>query len=140
MIKPEKSVEKSVLAWCFQNKILVNVCDSRGTYSESQKRYTKNRGLPVGFPDLSGLNSQGRYIAIELKAEGKEGVARLAQLQHLVRVINSGGFGCVTSSVEHIDDVYRKWLCLDFESQKTFLLSCLPKKALINNKTVNFTI
>lgn len=130
----------SVLAWCFHNNIIVNVCDSRGTYSESQKRYTKNRGLPVGFPDLIGLNHEGRYIAIELKAKGKESVARLAQLQHLVRVINSGGFGCVTSSVEHIDDVYKKWISLNFESQKKFLLECLPKKALINNKTVDFSI
>lgn len=139
MIKPEKLVVNSILCWAHQNKIWLEVYDSKGTYSASAKRYTKNIGMKSGTPDILGVNSDGIMIAIEVKAPGKEKVARLGQLQFLLRLINNNGFACVSSSVDHISDLYFKWLSLSKkEDRKKLLLQDLPKKALINGKIVFF--
>lgn len=140
MIKPEKLVVNSILCWAHQNKIWLEVYDSKGTYSESAKRYTKNLGMKSGTPDVLGVNRDGIMIAIEVKAPGKEKVARLGQLQFLLRLIDNNGFGCVSSSVDHLSNLYLKWISLSkVDDKKTLLLNDLPKKALINGRVVNFS-
>lgn len=140
MIKPEKLVEQQIRAWCFSKGIWVEIYDSKGTFSEPQGRYTKNQGMRNGVPDLLGLNSFGIMVAIELKSPGKEKVARLEQLQFLLRVIEKNGFGCVVSSPIVLDQLYSQWLSLDMDSRQKLLKESLPKKALIGKKIMDFIL
>lgn len=135
--KPEKLVEQQVLAWCFKNNIWVKVYDSKAVWSPAAKMFKRSLNMSVGTPDLTGLNSQGLFVAIELKAPGKEKVCRLEQRQFLEQVINRNGFGCVISSVEQLESLY-----LEFIEKKDpeLLMQALPKKVLINGKTMTLEI
>ncbi len=133
MKSPEKLVEEKIRGWCLQNQIWVEVFDSKGSFSKSANRFVKNPGIVKGCPDLVGLNNIGLFVAIELKALNHDKVCRLEQRQYLVRVIEQGGFGIVTASVDHIDQLYKKWI---ETRSKELLLNELPKKVLINKKIV----
>lgn len=132
--KPEKLVEQKVKAWCFKNNIWINVYDSKATFSPITKSFKRTSAMRIGQPDLMGLNNQGLYIAIELKAEGKEDVCRLEQKQFLENVIKQGGFGCVVSSVEKLEELYQHYLKT---RDKDYLFNALPKKVLVNGKVMH---
>lgn len=131
--KPEKLVEQQVLAWCFKNNMFVKVFDSKAVWSPAAKMFKRSLNMSVGTPDIVGVDSSGMFIGIELKAPGKEKVCRLEQRQFLEQVINHNGFGCVISSIEQLESLY-----LEFKEKKdkTLLLNALPKKVLINGKTM----
>lgn len=133
LIKPEKLVEQQVRGWCLKQNISVHVFDSKATWSPSAKTFKRTTAMRVGVSDLIGLDSSGLFVAIELKAPGKEKVCRLEQKQFLEDVINHNGFGCVVSSVEQLESLY-----LEFKSKKnkTLLLNALPKKVLVNGKVM----
>lgn len=135
--KPEKLVEKQVLAWCFKNNIDVNVFDSKAVFSYSKNSYSKNNGIPEGCADILGCDFDGKFFAIELKAPGKEKVCRLSQYNFIKRKIKSGGFCLVCSDCETLNDVFFKWKDLNKDDGIQYLMSLLPKKVLINKKTIN---
>lgn len=137
---PEKLVETEVLAWCLSKNIIVDVFDSKATWSPSAKRFKKNRGIKVGTLDLLGLNNDGIKVAIELKAPGKEKKASLEQLLYCVKVINHNGFACVVSSAAQLENIYCIWFKLEKEERRLYLKKMLPKKAMTReHKTIAFS-
>ena len=88
-MKPEKSVEKQILAWCRVNRWDVDVIESKATYSLRLKAYRKSTSVPEGFSDICGNTSEGRAVYIELKAPGVKEV-RVKQRAFLLRKIRSG--------------------------------------------------
>lgn len=133
MISPEKLVESKVRGWCLENRVWVEIFDSKAVFSKASGHYKRNQGLRVGCPDMIGLNSQGLFVAIELKAHGKENLCSLEQWQFLERVIQHNGFGAVCSSVESLNFLYQEWLS---KRDLLLLLNALPRKVYlkINNK------
>lgn len=138
MINPEKKVEQQIRAWCFQNHIMVNIYDSKATYSTAQKGYRKNTGLVEGHPDLVGLDRDGQFVAIELKKSKGEKVARLKQLQFLLRVIEYNGFGAVISSTDQMSELYTHWKSLNLVDRRDYLKSKLPRKAILQGKVLDW--
>ena len=140
-IKPEKEVEQKIKAWLSQNGFEFAVYDSKGTYSQSAGRYTKSQSMKSGTPDLLGISPLGHFVAIELKAPGKEDACRLAQYQFLERYIQKNGFCLVTSSVEFLETSYSNWLKLKLDKRDKeavgLLLSLLPKKVIVGTKVLS---
>lgn len=139
MAKPEKLVEMQVRQWAMQNNVWLEVFDSKATYSVKAKSYRKSQGLRMGTPDLIGADANGLGVYIELKAPGKEDVCRLEQKLYLEKAIRSNCFACVVSSVDKLSEIYANYSFLRKDSLKKaqdYLLEHLPKKVLINGKTV----
>lgn len=83
---------KSIRAYCRQ-------INSGGTMRNG--RWTTS-GQGKGISDRIGLLQGGRFIAIELKAQGKKQTVTPAQVDFLLKIINNGGIGCVADSVEDV--------------------------------------
>jgi hypothetical protein len=128
MIKPEKLVEISVRGWCYKKGFFVQVFDSKATFSLASKSYKKNKGLPVGTPDIIGVTDKGIFLAIELKAPKKDHICSLEQHKFLSEVILRNGFACVVSSVEKLEHLYNLFL---LKKDYKDLLNALPTKVYI---------
>lgn len=136
LFKPEKFVETQILAWAFQNRWDLEVFDSRAIAYQGKKR--RNPGVPVGMSDLAGHSDIGLAVYIELKKAKGENLCRLSQHQFLSRKIQSGAFGIVTSSPEHLFEVYSKWLSLrGTKEAEQYLLRELPRKVLVDGKVIS---
>lgn len=133
----EKVVEGEVLAWCFNNSIDVNIFDSKATYSQAKKAYSKNTGMPEGCSDILGCDFDGKFFAVELKAPKKENCCRMSQYNFLKRKILKGGFCLVCSDASYLNEVFYKWKALKKEDGILYLLSLLPKKVIVNNKIIH---
>src|SRR5882724_1663439 len=107
IIKPEKRFEQEVRAWCFQNRIIVDVFDSKAKYTE--RGIYKAQGLPIGTPDLIGANHLGQAMYIELKSPKKEPIPTLEQYNYLAKMINQNCFACVINSLTHLEELYFLW-------------------------------
>ena len=136
----EKFVESQVLAWAFKNRWSIDVYDSKGTFSEARGRYSRNTGMKTGTADLMGVSSEGYFVALELKAPGKEGVCRLEQHSFLTRKIESNGFALVLSSVSFLEETWTAWLKLRNEGRRAeaqrMLSDLLPKKVIVSGRTL----
>lgn len=100
-MKPEKSVEKQVLAWARCNHWDVDVIDSKATYSLRLKAYRKSMSVPEGYSDICGNDSAGRAVYIELKAPSVKEV-RVKQRAFLLRKIRTGCIAGVVRSVSEL--------------------------------------
>lgn len=127
-VSPEKLVEADVLFWCLKNKWSVDVYDSKGSFSAAQKRYTKNKGMKSGTPDLIGCDDKGHAVFVELKTSKTVGSYRQDQAIFLHNKIESGAFCCVVDSAERLEFLYDCWI--NSEMKKQLLKSELPKKII----------
>jgi hypothetical protein len=93
----------------------------------------RSSGVNVGTPDRLGVDRRGRFLAIELKAQGKRKTVSLEQYEFLRKTILCNGFGIVCDSLEYFKKTYEKWLYLSPSEGREFLLSELPQ-ALEKNK------
>lgn len=125
-IKPEKKFEQEVRAWCFENRIITDVFDSKAKYTA--RGIYKAQGLPIGTPDLIGANHLGHAIYIELKSPGKEAIPTREQYNYLAKMINTNCFACVTNSISHLAELYSIWLAAP---SRELLISHLPTKVLV---------
>lgn len=139
--KPEKIVENNVIWWLQRNGFSVDVYDSKATFSVASQRYKKSKNMKIGTPDLLGVSPEGFFVAIELKAPGKEEVCSFLQRQFLVDKIERNGFGLVVSDISFLQETWLTWLNLRKSSKddeaKKLLKSLLPKKVLLNKRIVN---
>lgn len=71
----------------------------------------KTHGGPFqrGLPDIIGC-VKGRFIAVELKAPGREGRVTKLQMHILNQIHNSGGLSFSSSSVDEIVTIIRRFL------------------------------
>lgn len=123
--KPEKELESKVQAWCKSKGFQTWVVESKAVFSQSAGRYLTGQ-TDKGFSDIVGLNCDGLFVAIELKAPGRLSTLRSGQRVFLQEVITPGGFGIVTDSVDRLERIYQDFLKLPLELRRLFLLSQLP--------------
>lgn len=125
--KPEKEVEKKVLAWAAKHGFDLQVFESKAVYSASAGRYLHSQASE-SVSDLIG-NNQEIACYIELKAPGRRSTLKEHQLRFLQKKINQGCFACCVDSALMLEDTWSKWRSLkDKEQAKKFLLNYLPKK------------
>lgn len=128
-LKPEKQVEKEILAWCNLNGFDMSVIDSKAAYSPRAGMYLKrNRMTSECMPDLVG-NYNDVAVFIELKAPGRRKNLSLEQWMFLKRKIDVGCFACVTDGAAHLTELFKRVYRIDrpfHVMDKNALLSDLP--------------
>ena len=75
--KPERAVQKAVLAWLRAHGAVVAVTDAGAAYRAGA---FFGDGIPPGWPDITGLLPSGRFIGVECKAPG----GRQSDIQKLI--------------------------------------------------------
>lgn len=110
-MKPEKIVEKDVLAYAKEMGWYLAVVDSKAVFSARAGRYIAGM-TKKGFPDLIGCDTHGNVLAIELKAPGRLKTVRPEQKVFLNEIETRGGFAFVTDDVEKLHEAYLKYLSL----------------------------
>jgi hypothetical protein len=132
--RPEKLVERDIMAWAFQRGWLLHVIDSK-KQRNAKGDFVFSDAAPTGISDLVGCDKRGQAVYIELKAPGKESVCRLEQRNFLLRVIEHNAFACVVSSPEQLEEIYCTWV--GHENGRKYLTSKIPTKVLFNGKILN---
>lgn len=81
--KPERAVQKAILAWLGANGCLVAVTDA-GTAHKAGAYF--GDAIPAGWPDITGLLPSGRFLGIEVKAPGgRQSPAQKLMEQEILR-------------------------------------------------------
>lgn len=106
--RPEKSVQNQILFELLTLGIFAWVIDSKARYSENLKRYMKTE-IPVGHPDIIGVDPNGYFIAVECKAPGKLSNVSPYQQDFLQRIRDKGGFAIVADSPGLVRSSYLQW-------------------------------
>ncbi|MFA6135239.1 MAG: VRR-NUC domain-containing protein [Phycisphaerae bacterium] len=65
--KPERAIQKAILLWLRANGCLVAVTDAGAAYHAGSFGADT---VPGGWPDITGLLPDGRFIGVEAKAPG----------------------------------------------------------------------
>lgn len=129
---PEKLFEQEVRAWCFSSGIWVEVYDSKA--KPTAKGFFRAQGLKPGTPDLLGLDRNGLFHAIELKAPGKKMIPSLGQYQFLLRVIEHGGFAACVNDLLVLQDLRSRWIVsrvISLSHGARLLTESLPKEVYL---------
>jgi len=124
--KPEKALEKSVLAWASSRNLFLHVVESKAVYSASAGRYLRGQA-EAGLPDLIG-NVLGLSVWIELKAKGRRGTLKEHQRAFLVRKIEQGCFACCVDSVDQLASLLSSYFNTPSSDRAQLLQNHLPKK------------
>ena len=75
-LKPERAVQKVCLLWLRSRGALVAVTDAGAAYRAG---VFFGDAIPAGWPDITGLLPDGRFIGVECKAPGgRQGQAQKA--------------------------------------------------------------
>lgn len=145
--KPELEVEKAVTKWLRSNGFSCDVVDA-STYDAGSGGKFQDVKITAGFTDIVGADRFGFACYIELKAAGKRSALKDHQREFITAKIHNNAFACVTDGVEHLSDLYNRWLItklkqkefvmlkpltvsqitMDQERAKQILLLDLPKK------------
>jgi len=81
--KPERAVQKAVLLWLRAHGALVAVTDAGAPYRAGA---FFGDAIPAGWPDVTGLLPDGRFIGVECKASGgRQSPAQKAMEQEIGR-------------------------------------------------------
>ena len=75
--RPERAVQKAVLAWLRAHGAVVAVTDAGAAYRAGA---FFGDAIPPGWPDITGLLPSGRFIGVECKAPG----GRQSNIQKLI--------------------------------------------------------
>ena len=121
--KPEKQVEKLILAWCKNNNWSIEVVESKAVYSANAGRYLSGQAKK-GFADLVGSTDQGQAVAIELKAPGKLSTIRPDQYLFLMEKIKANNFAVCVDSIEKLEKLWSEYL--KATDRKAYLVNNLP--------------
>lgn len=125
--KPEKLVEKEVLAWCKQQGWSVDVVESKAVYSASAGRYLSGQ-TKSGYADVVGSTDQGLSVSIELKSPGRRATVRLAQYEFLKEKIHKNCFAVVVDSAKLLESYYLEFLQSKNRIQLLMTFLPLPKE------------
>lgn len=126
--RPEKLVEKVVMAWLNQNGFYCHVVESKAVYSQSAGRYLKGQTVS-GMPDIIGVaphNGLGCFI--ELKAKGRRSTLSSNQKHFLKSVIELDAFAVCVDSETLLETYYREFTRLnqeDRQKSRRYLLSLI---------------
>lgn len=97
----EERVKDDIKAWLESQGCYMRVIKSDGRKLPNGKWIPSKQGR--GISDLIGVTPQGRFIAVEVKAPGKEKTATLEQLDFISNIIERGGVGVVASSIAQVE-------------------------------------
>ena len=64
--KPERAIQKAILLWLRANGCLVAVTDAGAAYRAGA---FFGDAIPAGWPDITGLLPNGRFIGVEVKTK-----------------------------------------------------------------------
>lgn len=129
--KPEKEVEKKVMAWLKTNGFSCHVVEAKATWSKASNCY-KSQLVAPGFPDICGCSANGLSVWIELKAPGKGRRPRVEQYEFLMDKIEKNCFAVCVDSVEILEKLWR-----DFCDYKTKVARIMYLKTMLN-KPLNY--
>lgn len=124
--KPEKFLEKEVLAWASSKAIHLHVVEAKAVYSQSAGRYLRGQA-EAGLPDLIG-NIEGLSVWIELKAKGRRSTLKPHQQAFLIAKIEQGCFAACIDSVDQLESLLSTYFKTAFSDRAKLLLDHLPKK------------
>jgi len=95
--RPERALQKAICTWLRAHGALVAVTDAGAAYRAGAFFGT---AIPVGWPDVTGLLPDGRFIGVEVKApEGRQSAAQ----KRMQREISSrNGIYVLARSVEDV--------------------------------------
>lgn len=131
--KPEKDVEKQILAWAKKRGLSLHVIEAKATYNPDKGRYI-SQSVSAGFLDIVG-NYKHLALYIELKAPGKKSTLRDKQERFICSKIDQGAFACVTDSDKDLAQIFEAWLkTKDPQRRKALLYEALPKRKTKRNE------
>lgn len=122
--KPEKELEKEVLAWAVRAGFDLHVIEAKAVFSQAAGRYLRGQAQS-GLPDLVG-NHGHIAIYVELKAKGKRSTLKPHQRHILERKIKQGCFAACIDRVECFENLWSTWLITPEVDRVELLLSDLP--------------
>jgi len=97
--KPERVVQKACLAWLRAQGALVAVTDAGAAYRAGA---FSGDAIPAGWPDLTGLLPDGRFIGVECKANrGRQSPAQKAMEREIRK---RSGIYLLARSVEDLQN------------------------------------
>ena len=81
--KPERAVQKAILLWLRAHGALVAVTDAGAAYRAGA---FFGDMIPAGWPDITGLLPDGRFVGVECKAKrGRQSQAQKAMEREIRR-------------------------------------------------------
>lgn len=80
--KPERAVQKAIALWLRGRGCLVAITDAGAAY-KAGSFFGDN--LPAGWPDITGLLPDGRFIGVECKAPGGRQSPAQKLMEHEMR-------------------------------------------------------
>ena len=95
--KPERAVQRAVLLWLRANGCLVAVTDAGAAYRAGA---FFGDAVPAGWPDITGLLPDGRFIGVEVKGPGGRQSPVQKQMEQEVR--KRSGIYVLARSVEDV--------------------------------------
>jgi hypothetical protein len=96
--KPERAVQKAIVLWLRARGALVAVTDAGAAYRAGA---FFGDALPAGWPDITGLLPDGRFIGVECKAPG----GRQSEMQKHIQqeILRRGGIYVLARSTEDVE-------------------------------------
>ena len=132
--KPEKTVEKDVMAYMKTIGLDMEVIEAKATYSEKTGRYT-SKAIAPGYTDSSGNTPDGIAVFVEFKAPFRRNTLRDNQRKFIERKIEMNCFAAVVDSTHCFAQTYRTWKTYRnrgmLDEARDYLISQLPKKRRI---------
>lgn len=126
--RPEEEYVEEQMAWYRANGFFMKNYESKARFINGEWRQV---GVEPGTPDMGGVCPEGFAHWNEAKAPGRRSMLRPEQRVFLVEVIQRGGFGICSDSVDYMRSVYDFWVKFRKEHGKEagvrFLLKRLPK-------------
>lgn len=98
---PEARVKDEIQSFLRSRGCYTRTIKSDGQKLPSGKWIPSKQGR--GISDLIGITPDGRFLAIEVKAPGKEKTATPEQLDFIENILQRGGIGIVASSVDQVE-------------------------------------
>lgn len=127
--KPERDLQKLVLAILESKGWLVYPIEAKAVYSQAAGRYLNSQTTP-GLSDIVGSTPDGFACFIELKAPGRRSALADHQRTELIKAIDRSAFAGCFDSIESILTIYSQWKTLRIsgsaDSHKARLMMALP--------------
>ena len=125
--KPEKVLEKQVIAWAPLKHWDLTVVEAKSVFNPRLGMYLRSQVEP-GYSDISGNDNEGMAVYIELKSKGKRSTLSDTPRTFLTRKIFTNAFAVCVDSLDMLEENYKLWRKFTtFDQKKVYLLSILPK-------------
>lgn len=98
--QPEERVKDLIKEWLESQGCYIRVIKSDGRKLPNGKWIPSKQGR--GISDLIGVAPDGRFVAVEVKAPGREKRATPEQVLFIDEIKRRGGFAMIASSVDQV--------------------------------------